>query len=136
MLALSALFGRRRGIDNRLDGLRGELLSAQPRQGFLTGFASVLTFSPSSTRRRMASERGGLSSCFAAHLSTASRNSSDSLMAVTGSRPVAGRPPLFGFGSTVLDLGMFWYYHKSKPRGSSPEAKGLRPGLNWSIWTS
>jgi hypothetical protein len=74
----------------------------------------------------MASERGGLSSCFAAHLSTAARNSSDSLMAVTGSRPVAGRPPLFGFGSTVLDFDMFWYYHTSKPRGSS----NFRPGSN------
>ena len=67
----------------------------------------------------MASERGGLSSCFAAHLSTAARNSFDSLMAVTGARPVAGRPPLLGFGSTVLDFDMFWYYHESRPMGSS-----------------
>ena len=66
----------------------------------------------------MASERGGVSSCFAAHLSIAARNSCDSLMAVTGSRPVAGRPPLFRFGSTVLDFDMFWYYHRSRPRGS------------------
>src|SRR5450631_2420746 len=33
-------------------------------------------FNPSSTRRRMASERAGRSSCFAANLSTAVRNSS------------------------------------------------------------
>jgi hypothetical protein len=83
-------------------------------------------FSPISTRRRMASERPGESSCLAAHLSTAVRNSSDSLIAVTGSRPVAGRPPLFGFGTTDLDLAMFWYYHKSKPRGSV----NFRPGSN------
>src|ERR1700736_5224245 len=64
VLALSALFGRRRGIDNLLDRLRGELLSAQPRPGFLTGFASVLTFSPSSTKRRMASGRDRSGACF------------------------------------------------------------------------
>jgi hypothetical protein len=39
---------------------------------------------------------------------------------------VAGRPPLFGFGNTVLDLVMFWYYHGRKPRGSS----NFRPGSN------
>jgi hypothetical protein len=65
----------------------------------------------------MASERPGSSACLAAQASTAVRNSFDSLIAVTGSRPVAGRPPLFGFGSTVLDFGMFWYYHIGEPRG-------------------
>jgi hypothetical protein len=78
----------------------------------------------------MASERCGLSSCFAAHLSTADRNSSDSLMAVTGSRPVAGRPPLFSFGSTALDFAMFWYYHESKPRGSFNFRLGSNPNQN------
>jgi hypothetical protein len=39
-------------------------------------------------------------------------------MVRTGSRPVAGRPPLLGFGNTTLDLAMFWYYHMSKPEGS------------------
>jgi len=60
-------------------------------------------FSPSpsaiATSRRIASERLGSSSCDAAHLSTVSRSSFESLMAVTGSRPVAGRPRPF-----------FWYY--------------------------
>jgi hypothetical protein len=68
----------------------------------------------------MASERPGMSSCFPAHLSTAMRNSADSLIAVTAARPVAGRPPLLGFGSTALDLDMFWYYHTSEPEESSP----------------
>ncbi len=68
------------------------------------GFAA----SPISTKRRMASDRGGLSSSLAAHSSTAARNSADSLIAVTGSRPVAGRPPLFGFGTTDVDFDMFW----------------------------
>jgi hypothetical protein len=39
-------------------------------------------------------------------------------MVRTGSRPVAGRPPLLGFGITILDLAMFWYYHTSKLEGS------------------
>jgi hypothetical protein len=40
--------------------------------------------SPISTRRRMASERVGLSLCFAAHLSTVSRNSSVARSAIVG----------------------------------------------------
>jgi hypothetical protein len=51
--------------------------------------------SPSSTSRRMASERPGLSVCLAAQASTFSRNSDESRMAVTGSCPVAGRPLFF-----------------------------------------
>jgi hypothetical protein len=53
-------------------------------------------------------------------------NSSDNRMVRTGSRPVAGLPPLFGFGNTTLDFGMFWYYHNSKPEGSV----NFRPGSN------
>jgi len=64
-------------------------------------------FSPSpsaiATSRRIASERLGSSSCDAAHLSTVSRSSFESLMAVTGSRPVAGRPRPF-FGTTLFDF--------------------------------
>src|SRR5712664_3028583 len=51
----------------------------------------------------MASERPGCPSCFEAHLSTVSRNSFDSRIAVTGSRPVAGRPRPF-FGTTLFDF--------------------------------
>jgi hypothetical protein len=58
--------------------------------------------SPTSTSRRMASERGSPSSCRAAQVSIDARNSAESRMAVTGSRPVAGRP-LF-FGSTASDF--------------------------------
>jgi hypothetical protein len=47
-------------------------------------------------------------------------------MVRTASRPVAGLPPLFGFGNTTLGLAMFWYYHNSKPRGSA----NFRPGSN------
>jgi hypothetical protein len=55
-----------------------------------SGFATPASyrnfaFSPSSTRRRMASDRLGLSICFAAQASTLFRSSGDSRMAVTGS---------------------------------------------------
>jgi hypothetical protein len=43
----------------------------------------------------MASERSGLSVCLAAQASTFSRNSDESRIAVTGSRPVAGLPLFF-----------------------------------------
>src|SRR5262249_12998630 len=74
--------------------------------------------------RRMASERGGLSSCFAAHASIASRISGESLIAVTGSRPVAGRP-LF-FGTTPIDFFIFRYYQN---RASRASASNTRPAL-------
>jgi hypothetical protein len=80
--------------------------------------------SPNSTRRRIASERAGSSSWFAAQSSTLARNSSERRIARTGSRPVAGLPPLLGFGITTLDFAMLWYYQNSKPRGSA----NFRPG--------
>jgi hypothetical protein len=67
----------------------------------------------------MASDRLGVSSCFDDHVPTAARNSSESRMAQTGLRPVAGRPPLFGFDNTDRDFAMFWYYRRRKPRGSA-----------------
>jgi hypothetical protein len=66
----------------------------------------AFALSPSSTRRRMASERPGASSCLPAQESTFARNSSESRIVLAGSRPVAGRPPLFGFGNTALDFDM------------------------------
>ena len=51
--------------------------------------------SPSSTSRRMASEREGMPPCFADHLSTAARISWERRMAVTAVSPVAGRPRFF-----------------------------------------
>ena len=61
----------------------------------LRRFMSCDPASPSSTSRRMASERSGLSVCLAAQASTFSRNSDESRIAVTGSRPVAGLPLFF-----------------------------------------
>jgi hypothetical protein len=55
-----------------------------------------------STKRRIASEREGLSSCIAAHSSTALRSFGESRMAVTGSCPVAGLPGRF----LGVDLGI------------------------------
>jgi len=82
-------------------------------------------FSPSSTRRRMASERPGSSSCFAAQRSTFARNASERRIARTGSFPVAGRPTLF-FSITLFDVAMNKYYQNSEPRGSA----NFRPGSN------
>jgi hypothetical protein len=48
-----------------------------------------------STIRRIASDLFGLSGCSRLHLSSASRKSGDSLIEVTASCPVAGRPRLF-----------------------------------------
>ncbi len=55
--------------------------------------------------RRIAIERGGLSSWRAAQASMAARNSGERRIAVTGSCPVAGRP-LF-FRTTAIDLPIF-----------------------------
>jgi hypothetical protein len=52
--------------------------------------------------RRIASERVGRSSCFLHQSSNLDRRAEDKRIAVTGSRPVAGRP-LF-FGSTAIDF--------------------------------
>ena len=50
---------------------------------------------PNSTSRRMASEREGVSFNLAAQASTRTLRSSGRRIAVTGSRPVAGRPRFF-----------------------------------------
>ena len=68
------------------------------------GDAFVLSVSPNSTRRRMASERAGLSPCCKAQPSTLAMNSSERRIVRTGSFPVAGRPapgrlPPHGVGS-------------------------------------
>jgi hypothetical protein len=59
-------------------------------------------FNPSSTSRRMASER--LTSLDSAHASTSAVRSTGSRTAETGSRPVAGRPRFFWF--TLIDFAM------------------------------
>jgi len=64
-------------------------------------------FSPSSTRRRMASERRGLSSCLPAQRSTASAISGGNRTALTGWTPpfFLGRPT--GFLFTKIDFFIF-----------------------------
>jgi DNA-binding transcriptional LysR family regulator len=75
--------------------VRKRRLDVRPQRFFLSTCSII---------RRIASDRGGLSGCRSAHASIASRISGESLIAVTGSRPVAGRP-LF-FGSTPIDFGI------------------------------
>jgi hypothetical protein len=73
----------------------------------------------------MASERVIGSCCHFAHLSTVSRNSFDSRMAVTGSRPVAGRPRPF-LGTTLFDFAI----KCSTIKASRGEVTSFRPGSN------
>jgi hypothetical protein len=86
----------------------------------------VFTVRPSSTSRRMASERDGLSSCLVAHWSTATPASGDKRTAVTGWTPpfFFGRPRDFLF--TEIDFFIISVYRKDKPRGSA----NFRPGYN------
>lgn len=80
-------------------------------------------FSPSSTRRRMASERVIL--CTTAQSSISAVRSAGSRTALTGSTPPAflGRPRDFLF--TETDFFMFSVYRKYKPEGSSNFAPAL-----------
>ena len=60
-----------------------------------------LAANANSTRRRIASDRDGLSGCSFAQASIAALKAGDSRMADTGSFPVAGRPRFF-LGSTFF----------------------------------
>jgi hypothetical protein len=75
---------------------------------FLGEFA--FAFRPSSTRRRMASERPGPSSWLAAQASTAAEISGDNLTALTGYTPpfFFGRPIAFLF--TEIDFFIVFVY--------------------------
>jgi hypothetical protein len=66
--------------------------------------AHFFALSPSSTRRRMASERDA-ASCLSDQACMSSINGAGSRMPTNGSRPVAGLP-LFGF--TAIDFFMIW----------------------------
>jgi hypothetical protein len=55
----------------------------------------------------------------AAHSSTASLSSSGNRIAITGSRPVAGRPRLF-FGITFIDFIRFLVLHKYNAESNVP----------------
>jgi hypothetical protein len=62
-----------------------------------------------SIRRRIASDREGLSFCCLAQLSMASRVLGGRRTVSTGSRPVGGRPGgLFGVTFSVDSFAMFW----------------------------
>ncbi len=88
------------------------------------GAAFVFTVSPSSTSRRMASER--LSVCASPQASTCLVRSAGRRTALTGSTPPAffGRPRVFLF--TEIDFFIFFVYRKNKPEGSA----NFRPGSN------
>jgi hypothetical protein len=67
-----------------------------------------LTVRASSIRRRIASDRDGLSFCCLAQLSIADLSVTGRRTVRTGSRPVAGRPGLFGVTFSVDVFAMFW----------------------------
>jgi hypothetical protein len=77
----------------------------------------LLAASACSTKRRIASEREGLSGCCLAQSAIFDLSAAERRTAVTGSWPVGGRP-LF-FRNTGIDFGINLYYVKSEPMGSS-----------------
>jgi hypothetical protein len=89
----------------------------------LAGFSGRALASPSSTRRRIASERDA-APLRAAHLSIDKVSFGDSRMAETGSCPVAGRPRFFR-AAELGDLIIYLYYKKSG-RGASTFFDDLR----------
>lgn len=64
--------------------------------------------SPNSTRRRVASERLGMSGWFSAHFTIEARNTGDARNPIIGSRPVAGRPRRF-FGLAFIGICKYWF---------------------------
>jgi hypothetical protein len=117
--ALSFHFGRRGWIDNLFDYACGQFFRAT---GARRGGGFCLRPDRESQLDQTADGFGPsrMIMCAAAHVSTFVTNSSDSLMVRTGSRPVAGLPPLLGFGNTAPDLGMLWYYYRSNADPVSP----------------
>jgi hypothetical protein len=75
----------------------------------------------------MASERSGLSVCLAAQASTFSRNSDESRIAVTGSRPVAGLP-LF-FRTTFLRDAFIFFVLPKEATTTCPKDRGRACGM-------
>jgi hypothetical protein len=108
----------------QLNELRNFSLAACEGVAALDSYLSLfcffaLTASANSIRRRIASERVGLSFCRLAQLSMCDFSEGGSRTAITGSRPVAGRPTFFGITFLVDRLAMFWYYQNScEPMGS------------------
>jgi hypothetical protein len=77
----------------------------------LPGFIGLTLARPSSTRRRIASERDG-APLRAAHLSIDVESVGGSRMAETGSCPVAGRPRFF---RATRFAGLIFYLYYKKP---------------------
>ena len=82
---------------------------------------------PQLDKPTMASERSGLSVCLAAQASTFSRNSDESRIAVTGSRPVAGRP-LF-FRTTFLRDAFIFLVLPKEATTTCPKDRGRACGM-------
>jgi hypothetical protein len=87
-----------------------------------TAVTHFFALSPSSTRRRMASE--GVSFRSDAHALTAAKTSGGTRAESNGLMPVVGRPGFFL--STDIAFFIVIVYKKSKPRGSL----NFRPGSN------
>jgi hypothetical protein len=71
-------------------------------------FHSDFVARASSTRRRIASERDGLSGCSLAQASIFALRGEERRIADTGSRPVAGRPRFFGTTFFLDGCRIFW----------------------------
>jgi hypothetical protein len=108
-------FSRGSGIDHVIDLLCRQLSRAGPAAR-LAGWrlASALVLSPSSTRRRNASDR--LVSFAVAQASTCTISSVGIREVTWGSRPVAGRPRLF-FGVTFIDFFMIFGVTENRAEG-------------------
>jgi hypothetical protein len=84
-------------FDTRMSATRSKSgsLWIAGRVYFLLVWIFVLLANAISTRRRIATEREGLSGCFFAQSSIADLKGNESRIADTGSCPVAGRPRFF-----------------------------------------
>ena len=105
---------RRTLLKSLSKGLPSALRDLAPRPsrtGAIQNRNFALGESATVTRRRIASERDGLSGCCLAQSSICDLSTGDNLTAVTGSCPVAGRPRLFR--TTGIDFAINMYYVKS-----------------------
>jgi hypothetical protein len=93
----------------------------------LVCFAGSEPTSPSSTRRRMASEREA-ALLRAAHRSIACVSSTDKRIAETGACPMAGRPLFFRF--TGIENFMIYLYYKKESRARcGPTCGAITPDI-------
>jgi hypothetical protein len=97
-LAVRYLLPRRQRVECPAFSLMRDLLLGGPLRLDHLAFA----FSPSSTRRRMASDKLGLSDWLSAHRTTDARIVGEARKPMSGSFPVAGLPRLLGL--TFIDF--------------------------------